>query len=254
MVSEPTSFLREFTRARAEVVTERPFGFVARSMGRFPHSHDHNVAVVTSTPVDPAALLADVEAEFADVGYRRIETDDDDAALASVLTDAGYEREDQVVMTLVGAPDTDRPASTGVVELTLTERVEIADRVWQADFDERDPIVRRELAERAHTAVAAAACTFLGVVGPEGVEATCDLFVRGDTAQVEEVSTLTPYRGRGHASRLVRAACDRARADGSDRLVFLLAEAADWPRHLYARLGFEVTGHRVVWSRSVSDP
>lgn len=250
-MTDPLGFLREFARGRAEQVTGRPFGFIARSMQRFPHAHDHNFSSVF-LPADPADLLAEVEAEFADVRYRRVEVASDvlTPALTSALVEAGYEREDQIVMTWLRPPDIDRPPATDVTELDIEQRVDIADRVWAEDFDQPDPVVRRELAERAHSAMTAAQCTFLGVVGADGgIEASCDLFVRGDVAQIEEVSTLTPFRGRGHASRLVRAAAERATAAGAGT-VFLVAEADDWPKDLYARLGFDVTATNTVWSRS----
>lgn len=253
-MTDPLGFLREFARGRAEEVSDRPFGFVVRSMQRFPHSHDHNFSSVF-LPTEPAALLAEVEAEFAGVGYRRVEVASDvlTPALAAALVEAGYEREDQVVMTWLRPPDTDRPPATDVTELDVEQRVAIADRVWAEDFDQPDPAVRRELAERAHSALTAARCTFLGVVGSDGgIEASCDLFQRGDIAQIEEVSTLAPFRGRGHASRLVRAAAEQATAAGA-HTVFLVAEADDWPKDLYARLGFDVTATHTVWSRSVSD-
>jgi hypothetical protein len=39
----------------------------------------------------------------------------------------------------------------------------------------------------------------------------------------------------------VLAAADAARAEGAD-LVFLVADDEDWPKTLYARLGFDAAG------------
>jgi GAF domain-containing protein len=44
---------------------------------------------------------------------------------------------------------------------------------------------------------------------------------------------------------VITKAAEQARADGND-LVFLLAEEDDWPKELYAKLGFDVVG-RVTW-------
>ena len=54
-------------------------------------------------------------------------------------------------------------------------------------------------------------------------------------AQVEAVVALREFRGRGHATAAVQSAL--AAAAGAD-VVFLVADADDWPRQWYARLGF----------------
>jgi len=65
----------------------------------------------------------------------------------------------------------------------------------------------------------------------------CELFVDGAEAQVESVDTLEEFRGRGLASAFVLRAAAEGRAAGAE-WVFLWADAEDWPRHWYARLGF----------------
>jgi hypothetical protein len=50
---------------------------------------------------------------------------------------------------------------------------------------------------------------------------------------------------------LVLTAVARARAQDAD-LVFLLADAEDWPRELYARLGFETVGTIYELHRSLA--
>lgn len=240
-------FLAAFARARAEEVVDTPGGFAVRSPRRYPHAHDHNSLYVLA-PVDRGDLLAAGDAVLADRPYRRLDhlAGETPAPLAAALTAAGYERATLVTMTATRAPDDDRPGPDGVVDLALDERVAFAERMWSGEFAERDPAVLPQLADRARGATTAARCTFLGIVGAEGVEASCDVFVRGDVAQIEEVGTLEGFRGRGHASRLVRAA--RERAAGAST-VFLVAGADDWPRQLYTRLGFDVTDRHDVWTR-----
>ena len=60
----------------------------------------------------------------------------------------------------------------------------------------------------------------------------------------EDVGTLEEHRGRGYASAVVLHAAELARRAGAD-FVFLVADAQDWPQHLYRRLGFEPIGHYV---------
>ena len=58
---------------------------------------------------------------------------------------------------------------------------------------------------------------------------------------MEAVATLPAHRGRGYASAVVLRAVEEALAAGHD-LVFLTADDDDWPKELYARLGFEQIG------------
>jgi GNAT superfamily N-acetyltransferase len=69
----------------------------------------------------------------------------------------------------------------------------------------------------------------------------CSLFSDGRTAEVDAVTTIEAYRGRGLAKAVVVRAVDAAYRAGHD-LVFLLADADDWPKELYRKLGFEEIG------------
>ena len=73
---------------------------------------------------------------------------------------------------------------------------------------------------------------------PAGV---CELYVQGDEAQVESVTTLEEFRGRGVGSAVVLGAVAAAREAGAT-WIHLHADANDWPRHWYGRLGFEDAG------------
>ena len=69
-----------------------------------------------------------------------------------------------------------------------------------------------------------------------------DLYQDGADAQIEDVGTLPERRGRGYAKAVILAAIAAARADGAD-FVCLVADAEDWPKELYRRLGFDDVGH-----------
>ena len=56
--------------------------------------------------------------------------------------------------------------------------------------------------------------------------------------QIETVDTLEEHRGRGLARATVLVALGEAKASGCD-LVFLVADEEDWPKQLYAKLGFD---------------
>jgi len=69
----------------------------------------------------------------------------------------------------------------------------------------------------------------------------CQLYSRGGTAQIEAVGTLSEYRNQGLASSVVRRAAWEAFASGHD-LVWIMANEDDWPKALYAKLGFSPVG------------
>jgi ribosomal protein S18 acetylase RimI-like enzyme len=69
----------------------------------------------------------------------------------------------------------------------------------------------------------------------------CRLLARGGIGQVENVATLPEARGRGLARAVTLAAARASEEDGNE-LTFLGAAADDWPRLLYARLGFDEIG------------
>jgi GNAT superfamily N-acetyltransferase len=71
--------------------------------------------------------------------------------------------------------------------------------------------------------------------------AACCLLSDGTIGQVEDVGTLARARGRGLAQAIVLAALAASREAGHE-LTFLSAEAEDWPRLMYAKLGFRKVG------------
>lgn len=79
------------------------------------------------------------------------------------------------------------------------------------------------------------------VAPAEDPQAACCLLTDGTIGQVEDVGTLERARGRGLAQAIVLAALAASRRDGHE-LTFLSAEAEDWPRLMYAKLGFRKVG------------
>jgi ribosomal protein S18 acetylase RimI-like enzyme len=91
------------------------------------------------------------------------------------------------------------------------------------------------------------ACFFAVLVDGQ-VVSYVDLYSDGHSAQIEDLATLKEHRGRGYASALVLHALAQARLTGCD-LVFLVADAEDWPKELYRRLGFDDIGRYVKLTR-----
>jgi GNAT superfamily N-acetyltransferase len=63
----------------------------------------------------------------------------------------------------------------------------------------------------------------------------------GTTAWVEDVYTVPTHRGRGNARRLVTYAAALGVQQGH-QLVFIIADDDDWPKGLYAEVGFRPVG------------
>ena len=178
--------------------------------------------------------------------HREIRIDDDayGRSVESGLASAGYGGDRLVVMALRRAAD----------------RASVSDAAEEADLPTLRPALEmvlrrepwattehtvRELADfRGELHRHAGARFFCARVDGE-IASMCDLYVRGSTAQIEDVNTLEEFRNRGLARAVVVRASDEALAVGAD-LVFLHALDADWPKELYAKLGFDPIGY--VWS------
>lgn len=116
---------------------------------------------------------------------------------------------------------------------------------WATNVD----TVQRVMVAQERVAEGANARHFAVLEG-DTVVSTAELYRVGTTAQVEDVVTLEAHRGRGYASAVVLAAVERALSEGCD-FVFLVADDEDWPKELYARLGFEPIGHKWAFIRKL---
>ena len=95
----------------------------------------------------------------------------------------------------------------------------------------RDALVGAAVAER---------CFAVTLDGGQ-VAARCQLYSQGPVAQIENVYTMAAHRRRGFSRALVSHAAREARAAGAT-LIFLVADAADWPQAFYRSAGFADAG------------
>jgi ribosomal protein S18 acetylase RimI-like enzyme len=141
-----------------------------------------------------------------------------------------------------------RTADTGLVSevdealLRPAHRRELAGEPWAT------PEVVEQLLDGKLAIAKAVEVRFLAVMVDGEVVGYADLYHDGHTAQIEDVATLAEHRGRGYASALVLRALEEARRAGCD-FTFLVADAEDWPKELYRRLGFEDLGRYVKFIR-----
>jgi ribosomal protein S18 acetylase RimI-like enzyme len=143
--------------------------------------------------------------------------------------------------------------TSGVVEIGREELRPIREAIlgeWLGDLNGE---VMRQIGESDRRfAEAGNARHFAVVVDGEPVSST-DLFSDGRTAQIEDVGTLPDHRGAGHASAVVMKALEEARAMGHE-FIFLVADARDWPKEMYRRLGFDGIGEKYAFLLSDHAP
>lgn len=208
---------------------------------------DSNLLWVEGGAAPGEELVSEAERILGGAGlvHREIRVDDDahGDAISEELERAGYGWDRLVVMALRRDPGSPRPSAAE--EVPLAELRPALETVLRREpWGDSEDVVRMLADFRAELERHAGARFFCARV--EGrIASMCELYVDGAIAQVEDVNTLEEFRNRGLARAVVQQAVERARAEGAT-FVFLHALDEDWPKHLYAKLGFDPIGH--VWS------
>jgi GNAT superfamily N-acetyltransferase len=175
-----------------------------------------------------------------------IESEQVGERLAPPLRRAGWLVERDVFMVL--RRERDHPAQPGLAREVdePTIRAVEAQTIGEEPYGE-PAVVEQLLASRAAFGRAGRARYF--VAASDGVDAChTTLYSDGVVAQVEDVGTLAAMRGRGLARAACSAALDAAIAAGHE-LVFIVADEDDWPKQLYAKLGFDPVGRPWAFTR-----
>ena len=216
----------------------------------YPRSYDSNKLVlpgIRDAAVDPAVVMAVADDVLGGEGLAHRYLSVYDAVpdgWADPLLAAGWTREGLAGMACdVGSPRERGGPASPVVEVAEVRAAPFVAATWRADqpgFDDetvRQLVRRRRRLDRAGGVQRLAVEAPPGDDAPGGLAAQSDLVIRGATAELDAVSTLAAYRGRGYGDALVAAAQRRAHEAGVDLLV-LQADSDDWPRGWYARRGF----------------
>jgi ribosomal protein S18 acetylase RimI-like enzyme len=249
-----------FEKALRERCAERivPFRFGrAYFNDSFPRVWDLNTLRVEGARfVDPGELAADAELLHTDAGqtHRRIDIPDERLAadLESFFRGLRWRVEREVVMAYRG--DAERAVDTSVVEEVEADDLRpLREEIARAEPWATDDEVVRMVVDANGLWARAGNGRHLAVRVDGQVAAATDLYSDGRTAQIEDVATAPAHRGRGYASALVLRAVEEAVAAGHD-LVFLTADDEDWPKELYARLGFAPVGRTVTFLRTPGQP
>ena len=243
-----TAFRLSFARRQAAMVAEVPGGVTVFDP-QYAASHEHNQLIIDRAPA-PGELSALAEKALAHLPYRRITVLDDATATAGApeLTADGYVHDTELVMTHSGT--TARPASFAD-PVTVPELRPALIRQLCAWMPQASDAVIYQLADRRTARLRGAdQVRFFGARDENGTIASwADLYLdpaRG-VAQIEDVMTAEAHTRRGYADTVLAAALREAAGYG---LVFLLADADDWPRTWYARRGFTPVGRSHVFTRT----
>lgn len=227
-------------------------------------TYDRNLLWIAGDGDGLSATAIDAHAERllggAGLAHRRLLVEPAaDARLRDGLKRLGYDAGTHLFQIYAsgGTPPPGPVPGVEVEEASVDDVLTAAEDYLKTDPDTpygRDPRTRRHLLEHYRGYGPAGAAERRFVVREEAyggrVVAWARLWVRedGDEAQVEDVVVLAPWRGRGYG-RAVVAAATRAALEASPSLVFIVADADDWPQRLYERLGYASAGGLGVYLR-----
>jgi len=218
----------------------------------FPMRYDANHLWIEDRAPDATTedLVAEADRILGGAGrpHRKVivAREDDGTAWAFGLAERGYQV--SRLLTMAVGPDPGEEVDTSVVEVVgfaeARPMIEAANAREEHGASEETV---RQLTDYHGKLERELGCRFYVARVDGEIAAFCELYGLGSIAQVEDVNTLEEHRGRGLAKAVVSAAVRDARADGAD-LIFLYADADDWPQHLYARLGFRPLGHGLEYT------
>lgn len=200
-----------------------------------------------------AQLIADADRlqGAARLTHRRIVVDHEPLwrELTAAFDAAGWRRETEVVMTCHAEPDREVDTARVHGDLTHEQLSPAVAEYYGSESWGGDAETRRQLLEHGRRmGRAAGEEQRFGVLEDDRVVAYCKLWHHAGTAQIEDVVVLPGHRGRGHGRAVVTAALRAARVLRVE-LLFIVADDEDWPKELYARLGFRPVGRMRIFDR-----
>jgi ribosomal protein S18 acetylase RimI-like enzyme len=160
--------------------------------------------------------------------------------LAPWFVERGWRIDRHLVMAQLRKPE--KSADLSLVRELEEEALRPARRRLMESYPWGKPEVIEEILQGKALIGQRVTVRFFGVPVDGQVVSYSDLYVDGADAQIEDVGTLPEHRSRGYATAVVLSAAAAARNDGAD-FVFLVADAKDWPKELYRKLGFDELGH-----------
>jgi hypothetical protein len=207
---------------------------------------DANCIVVErpGMPVDEIVAVADEVIGAAGMEHRTVVVLDDGAPrLTPEFESRGWQSEPGVYMEWRRSPD--REPSVEVAECRQAEIEDLRRRMIHEELasmgHDGDVVVEQLLEWDRRIGAADGDRWFVAPADGEPASA-CRLLARNGIGQVEDVGTLADHREQGLARAVTLAAARASQRDGNE-VTYLGALANDWPRLLYAKLGFDELGY-----------
>jgi ribosomal protein S18 acetylase RimI-like enzyme len=208
-----------------------------------------NLLRVEAAQAEARELVAEADRVLGEAGldHRRLLIADIDLGrrLEEPLAAAGWKTDHFVFMVSRREPPrrvgTDRVVEVQHEALGSLRRAILEE--WLPNLEEETV---RQIMESERCLGEAGSARYFAILADRVPVSSTNLYSDGRTAQIEDVATLPEHRGRGYASAVVLRALEEARSAGHE-FVFLVADARDWPKELYRRLGFDPVGERYVY-------
>jgi ribosomal protein S18 acetylase RimI-like enzyme len=230
---DDTSRIRAFTRWLEEITSTRTepwrFGEVLFN-DDFPGRWDSNFLRVERSVGSATAAELAAEADVAMLAIVHV----------SSRYELGYASDRLVDMVL--RRDADRPPPP--VEAREVDRATVRPVKVETNVVSHGGMSREDaemLADFGRVLVDRVGARYFAAWVDGEVAGCCELYEHDGVAQIENVDTLERFRNRGVARAFLHAAIEAAGV--SSDLIFLFADDADWPKHLYGRLGFDRVGY-----------
>lgn len=236
-------------RANEEVI-EYEWGRVFLSP-TLPLAWDANWALIERPGMSAAEVIAAADESLAGFEHRAVAIEDEaeGARLApEIAALPGWEAETNLYMVW---RETEIASGGGVRECTLSECGDLRRELVRGEFSPEMPdrdATAEQLLEMNRRFSAAAGDRWFAAPAQQPASACCLLSGPG-IGQVEDVGTLASARGNGYANAVISAALAASREEGHE-VTFIVADAEDWPRLLYEKLGFETCGALHVFRRA----
>jgi ribosomal protein S18 acetylase RimI-like enzyme len=228
--------------AAAQRSEEHPLGLLLFDDVR-PRVWVHNQLHVTGAAGDIDDLVRVLDEHYGHLPHRRVVVQDEveGERLAQGFRDRGWQTDVTVFMALREPRDRDPEPGlaeeVGAAEHRAIELETMGEEPYAKDEEVRGQLID---ARAARQAIVDRARFVAGVIDDRHVGNTA-VYEVGDVVQVEDVATLTAFRRRGVARAMVSLAIELA-LDAHADLVWIAADEHDWPKELYAKLGFRPLG------------
>ena len=196
--------------------------------------------VRAETPGDADALAGETNRLMEDFFHTRVVVERPDDASADGFRARGWTVTPHLIMAHTREPDR-RVDTSGVREVPFesvlpARREATLGEVWG------DAEIASLLDDAKRLIMRAVPTRFFAAFADSEIASYCEVRSAGGVAQIEDVNTIERFRGRGFGRMIVQHAVDEAKQ--THDVVYLEALADDWPRELYAKLGFEPLGER----------